>query len=466
VARIIVIGAGVAGLAAAARMASGVNEVTLVERNPSPGGSVTWAGPHTLTLPAALRDLFVKTGGRKAGSAGALEDVVDLRPVDPVRTYVFPDGTRLDLPNTARGATKDAFDAAFGPGAGAAWLGVLDHGSRAWSAVRPTLVEVPNAGRGDLWRLLRDSAARRALAPRRTLRQVGADAGVRDPRMLRILDEFALGAGAEPARAPAVLSMRLYIEHVFGAWRVVGGPATLVDALYERCVKRGVTFRFGTEVRSVASGAVTLADGQQLSADTIVAALDARVLAGLTGAKPSREAYAPSAFSVRLDGPSGVELPHESVLFGDDGQPTIRVHAAPERPTEWIATVDAVAAAGAGAAGQSGTGAVAVHSDDRRDEDARRLAVDLAKRLGLAADAVTVRDVLTPADRERLTGTPGGSLHGPTVDSLSSALLRSPTVQPIKGLLHVGASARPGPGIAFAALGAWNAAEVLRPTRV
>lgn len=445
-ARIIVIGAGVAGLAAAARMASGVNEVTLVERNPSPGGSVTWAGPHTLTLPATLRDLFVKTGGRKAGAAGALEDVVDLRPVDPVRRYVFPDGTRLDLPNSSRGATKEAFDAAFGAGAGAAWLGVLDHGGRAWGAIRPTLVEVPNAGRGELWRLLRDSAARRALGPRRTLRQVGAEAGIGDPRMLRILDEYALGAGAVPDRAPAVLSIRPYIEHVFGAWRVVGGPTVLIDALYERCVKRGVTFRFGTQVRSVASGAVTLTDGERLDADTIVAALDARVLAELTGAKPSREAYSPSAFSVRLEGPSGVELPYESVLFGDGGQqPTIRVHVAPEQPTEWIASVDATV---------------------ETKIDARRLADELTKRLGIAADAVTVRDVLTPADRERLTGTPGGSLHGPTADSLSSAVLRSPTVQPIKGLLHIGASARPGPGVAFAALGAWNAAEVLRPTRV
>ena len=77
-----------------------------------------------------------------------------------------------------------------------------------------------------------------------------------------------------------------------------------------------------------------------------------------------------------------------------------------------------------------------------------------------------MREIFTPADRERLTGAPGGSANGPAIDSLSSAILRSPTVQPIKGLLHVGGSSRPGPGIAFAALSAWNAAEVLRPTRV
>lgn len=451
VARIIVIGAGVAGLAAAARMASGANEVTLVERGVAAGGAVSWAGPHTLTLPATLRDLFVKTGGRKAGSAGALENVVDLRPVDPVRRFAFPDGTRLDLPNTSRGATKDAFDAAFGAGSGEAWLRVLDHGNRAWGAIRPTLVEVPDAGRADLWRLLRSTSARRALAPRRTLRQVAADAGVRDPRMVRVLDEYAIGAGALPEQAPAILAIRPYIEHAFGAWRVVGGLTELVTAMYERCLARKVTFRFETEATAVAEGAVTLANGERLAADVIVAALDAQVLArltGPTGGKRPNVAYSPSAFSVRLtldDAAAKIEMPYEVVLFGQPGERTIRVHSAPEQPREWVATVDA---------------------DSRSEVDATALAADVARRLGVSGDGLTVADVLRPADLERLTGTPGGSLHGPAVDSLSSALLRSPTVQPIRGLLHIGASARPGPGVAFAALGAWNAAEVLKPTRV
>jgi phytoene dehydrogenase-like protein len=494
VARIIVIGAGVAGLAAAARMASGVNEVTLVERNASPGGgAATWAGPHTLTLPAVLRDLFIKTGGRKGGSSGAhgssgaLEDVVDLRPVDPVRRFVFPDGTRLDLPNTARGATKEAFDGAFGPGSGEAWLRVLDHGNRAWSAVRPTLVEVPDAGRAELWRLLRSAAARRALAPRRTLRQIGAEAGIRDPRMLRVLDEYALGAGADPADAPAVLTIRPYIEHAFGTWRVVGGTAELVTAMYERCVARGVTFRFGTAANAVAAGSVTLADGERLDADVIVAAVDAHVLAGLTGSKRRGvAAYSPSAYCVRLTldeaTAAAVELPHETVLFGAQGAPgapggrggqggqnerTIRVHAAPEKPREWIVTVtdpETVTPT------RDDAETVTPTRDDAETvpptrELAAALAKELAGRLGVVGDGLTVADVITPADFERLTGTPGGSLHGPVADSLSSAILRSPTVQPIRGLLHIGGSARPGPGLAFAALGAWNAAEVVKPTR-
>jgi phytoene dehydrogenase-like protein len=452
-ARIIVVGSGLAGLAAAARMASAANDVTVIERNASPGGSLVWATPDTITLPAALRDLFVKTGGRKASAGGKLEEVVDLRPVDPVRTYRFPDGSGLELPNAARGASKDAFDAAFGPGAGDAWLRVVDHGNRAWSAIRPTLVEVPDAGRGDLWRLLRNSAARRALAPRRTLRQIGEAAGIRDPRMMRVLDEYAQTAGAAPETAPSVLAIRPYIEQTFGAWRIVGGLPELAAALYERCLKRGVNFRFDAAARSIAAGGVTLADGERLTADVVVAAVDAHVLARLTGGKQAEAAgesrptgYSPSSLSVRLESRDTTERVYETVLFGAGDEATIRLRAAPERPDEWIASTDV----------PIGT----------RNPDPEALKRSVAQRLGIPEDALTVREIFTPADRELLTGTPGGSLHGPAINSLSSAILRSPTVQPIKGLLHVGPSSRPGPGIAFAALSTWNAAEVLKPTRV
>jgi phytoene dehydrogenase-like protein len=452
-ARIIVIGSGVAGLAAAARMAGGGNDVTLVERNSFPGGSLNWAFPGVLTLPAVLRDLFVKTGGRKASAAGLLEDVVGLRAVDPVRAYLFADGSRLDLPNAARGAAKDAFDGAFGAGAGDAWLRVVDHGSRAWSAIRPRLVEVPDAGRRDLWRLLRSGDARRDVGVRRTLRQVGEGAGVRDPRMWRVLDEYARGAGAVLDRAPAVLTTRVYIEQTFGAWRIVGGFSELATAMYERCLKRGVSFRFDAEVGSVASGAVTLVDGERLAADVIVAAVDAHVLAGLTGGKAARGSaevgvgagYSPSILSLKIASSEACELPYESVIFGEGSEPTLRVQVAPELPGEWI-----------------------VHADvwRGREWDAELVRKRVAGRLGVRADALEVREVFTPADRERLTGTPGGSVNGPAIDSVTTAILRSPTVQPIKGLLHVGGSSRPGPGIAFEALSAWNAAEVLKPTRV
>jgi phytoene dehydrogenase-like protein len=173
VARIIVIGAGMAGLAAAARLASRDNDVVVCEASAHVGGVLgSWrhgdltfdTGAHTLTLPAVYRDLFIKTGSRKKSAAAALEDRVDLRPVDPVRRYLFPDGTALDLPNASRGRLRAAFDEALGTGAGDAWLRVTDHGSAVWDAIRPALVEAPGSGGRELARLL-PTSDRTAAAP-------------------------------------------------------------------------------------------------------------------------------------------------------------------------------------------------------------------------------------------------------------------------------------------------------------
>jgi phytoene dehydrogenase-like protein len=157
VAKIVVIGAGMGGMAAAARLAAQRHQVTVLEAAEGVGGAVgrfradglTFdTGPYTLGLPAVYRDLFVKTGSRKASAAGRLEDRVDLYPLDPVRRYVFPDGAVLDLPNASRGRLRTAFDEALGAGAGDSWLRLVDHGGRAWEALRPVLVEANCAGCG------------------------------------------------------------------------------------------------------------------------------------------------------------------------------------------------------------------------------------------------------------------------------------------------------------------------------
>src|ERR1700737_717973 len=167
-----------AGLAAAARLATRDNSVLVCEASQVAGGALgLWqhddlifdTGAHTLTLPAAYRDLFIKTGSRKKSAAASLEERVDLRPLDPVRRYLFPDGARLDLPNASRGRLLAAFDDALGTGAGDAWLRVIDHGSRVWEAIRPTLVETPGSGDRELTRLLRTTSGRRALTPLRSL---------------------------------------------------------------------------------------------------------------------------------------------------------------------------------------------------------------------------------------------------------------------------------------------------------
>lgn len=73
-AEVVVIGAGMGGLAAAARLAALGHDVSVFEQGKHPGGKVATyrrdgfafdTGPSLLTLPAVYRDLFLKTASSR-----------------------------------------------------------------------------------------------------------------------------------------------------------------------------------------------------------------------------------------------------------------------------------------------------------------------------------------------------------------------------------------------------------------
>ena len=161
--RVVVIGGGVAGLAAAARLAAAGHRVTLLEQAPEVGGKLgvhqragfTFdTGPSLLTMPEVFRELFAATGD-------PLDRVLPLRRVDPLTSYRWPDGTVLDLPAEAQ-LTGPALDAALGPGTGVQWLRLLRRGARLEAATRRPFLEAPRRQPGDAGRARPAPARRRA----------------------------------------------------------------------------------------------------------------------------------------------------------------------------------------------------------------------------------------------------------------------------------------------------------------
>ena len=250
-AAVVVVGAGMGGLAVAARLAALGHDVTVVRAGRAVVGGklgvlardgfVFDTGPSLLTLPAVYRDLFLATGG-------PLEDDVAARARSTrSATTGSPTAPRLDLPNASRCRDRPRrWDDALGAGAGADWTAFCDRAggdlgrdprgrssSPRWTGARTLLRQAPPAARPADRRPVALAARARAAATCAT-RTSGP-----------VLDRYATYTGSDPRRAPAALATVPYVEQTFGAWHVAGGLRRLGDAVHARAVERGATVRTG-----------------------------------------------------------------------------------------------------------------------------------------------------------------------------------------------------------------------------
>ena len=488
-ARVVVIGAGVGGLAAAARLARLGHQVTVCEQAAVVGGKLATyqrggfrfdTGPSLLTLPAVFRDLFRKTGK-------PLESVLDLVPVEPIARYRFADGTGLDLPNTGSYDVAAALDAALGAGSGADWRRLMERADRMWRAARDPVLGSALDGRG--WaRLVRDYARPgrsqlRTVAPWQSLRSLGRQY-LRDPRLGMLLDRYATYTGSDPRRAPAVLATIPYVEQTFAAWYVVGGLHRLATAIADRAVLRGARIRTSTPVSAVRTAGsrvcgITLADGERVPADVVVSDVDAthlyadllphrRSLARLRRATPSLAGF---VLLLAVRGRTG-NLAHHNVLFPADYDAEfdaifgLSPRPVPD-PTLYVAVPDDPATAPAGdeawfvLANAPRQGPVDWDSPGLAASYADRLLTLLAGRGLDVRDRLAFCEVRTPADLERATGAVGGSIHGTSSNGVRGALLRPANRSPVPGLFLVGGSSHPGGGLPLVAMSAAIVADLI-----
>lgn len=486
-ARIVVVGAGVGGLAAAARLARQRHDVVVCEQAQVVGGKLGEfvrdgfrfdTGPSLLTLPAVYRDLFRATGE-------PLEEVCELLPVDPAVRYLFPDGTVLDVPNTGAEDVCAAIEATLGAGSGQQWRGLLDRGAAIWEVTRESVLQSPLDGPRDLLRRLRGVSDLRTVAPWRTLSGVGARC-LDDPWLRMVLDRYATYAGSDPRRAPAALATIPYVEQTFGSWYVRGGLRRLGEAVAERARAAGAVLRTGADVAAIdleggRVAGVRLTTGERLPADAVVSNADAshlyRDLVAAPAALRRLDRATPSlAGFVLLLGVRNrtLGLAHHTVLFPADYAAEFDAIFGPAPrpvpdPTLYVAVADDPLVAPPG--DESWFVLVNAPRQGPVDWTADGIAAGYAGRLLdlLARRGLDVRDRLafcewrSPADLERATRSPGGAIYGTSSNGLRAAFLRPANRSPVPGLFLVGGSAHPGGGLPLVAMSAGIVSRLIGP---
>lgn len=486
--RIAVVGAGVGGLAAAARLRVKGHDVTVYEQGPSVGGKLATyrregfafdTGPSLFTLPAVYRDLFLKTGA-------PLEDEVDLQALDPAFGYHFADGSSVVLPGVDPARCAVALGDALGGDAQAEWRAFMERASDMWQLTRRPFLESPLDG----WRTLLPLAAPRdvrTIAPFTSLRSLSRSF-FHDPRLVTLVDRYATYTGSDPRKAPAVLATVPYVEQAFGAWHLGGGVGTLADALHRRCLSLGVDVKVHASVSRITTreSAVTGLDvgSTHVDADIVVANADASVVYGELvddpAARKERSRVATAAPSLAgfvillaLRGRSA-GLHHHNVwfpeqyddefdsIFGSSPRavpdPAIYVCApddpamAPPDHEAWFVLVNAP---------RHGRGGIDWTAPGVAEGYADHVLAVLARRGMDVRDRILWREVRTPADLERSVRAPGGSIYGQSSNGPRAAFARPANRSPVQGLYLVSGSAHPGGGLPLVGMGAEIVAELI-----
>jgi phytoene desaturase len=499
VSRVVVVGAGVGGLAAACRLAAAGHEVVVCEASAEVGGKLGLVrtttsrgdfrfdtGPSLLTLPHLLREVFDDTGG--------WPDTLSLTPLEPLARYRFADGTVLDASSDLDEHCR-RLDAALGVGAGEQWRRFAGRAERAWEASREPFLEQPLDGARTLARLLlRRPGDLPAVAPWATLRGLAAR-DLRDPRLRTCADRYATYTGSDPRRAPAALAAVPHAERAFGGWYVQGGLHRIAEELRRRLLALGGELRLRAPVAAVdvvggRARGVRLARDEHVPADVVVANADAAAVYGhllppsagrVARRRLARATPSLSGFVLLLAVEGGTPgLAHHNVLFpadydaeldavfGDGAQPA-------DDPTLYVSAPadDAVRPAGCEAwfvlvnAPRHGTGPGAVDwSAPGLAERYRDRLLDLLAVRGLPVrERVIWSRTISPADLEARTGAPGGAIYGTSSNGARAAFLRPANRSPVPGLYLVGGSSHPGGGLPLVLLSARIVAGLVGPSR-
>ncbi len=325
---VVIVGAGLAGLSAALRLAGAGRSVTVVERESIPGGragrlSVPTAegtyefdtGPTVLTMPDLIADAFDCVGED-------MNDWLELEPIAPLYRSFYPDGSVLDVHADVDQMAQEITEV-IGPDEAAGYRRYVDFVSKLYRYEMKDFIDRNIDSPFDL--LTPDLAKLIAIGGFRKLAPKVREY-LKDPRTERIYSFQAMYAGLSPYDALAIYAVIAYMDSVAGVFFPKGGMHAVPAAMAAAAEKHGVTFRYNTTVESVETSgdratAVITTDGERIPADVVVLNPDLPVAyRDLLGKEPwsvKRLSYSPSCY-LFLAGSSAhySKIAHHNIHFG------------------------------------------------------------------------------------------------------------------------------------------------------
>ncbi len=480
-----IIGAGIAGIAAALRLQKQGFQVTVFEANEKLGGKMAEVigdgfrfdrGPTVLTKPEYVEELFNLFG--KSAS-----DYWKYEPVDPIFKYFFEDGTvinssrkRQQFAAEIAEKTSDSKESIF------KFLDDVEKTHYLTDEVFlqrslhqfknyldwPTARGILNFGKVDVFRSMNTANQKR----------------FKDQKVVDIFNRYASYNGSNPYWAPATLNVIAHYEITLGTYFSEGGIYSIIEALKKLAIEQGITFKLNTPIQEIeysektVTGVKTTAGTEPF--DVVISNVDVyntykQLLPDFKAPKQFLEQPRSSSVIVFYWGIEREfpELGLHNMFLTEDAKaeyqhlfelnkpyhdPTIHMtisskrnaNDAPEGCENWAALISVPHDAG-----QNWDEWIAEARKNVLAKLGRILKTDIEK-------LIVYEDVLDPRKVSEETNAAFGAVFGNASNSMFSAFLRHPNFSPkIDNLFFCGGTAHPGPGIPLCLLSAKIASKLI-----
>ena len=321
---VVIVGAGLAGLRAALRLAGAGRKVTVLERESVPGGRNGLlnkdgdsfdTGPTVLTRPSLINDAFNCVGED-------MKDWLELTPLTPLYRAFYADGSQLDVHSDT--AEMEAEIAQHISGAEA--TGYRKYVDFVTKLYKYEMNDFIDRNIDSPFNLLTPNLARlialggfRKLSPK-------VNQFMKDPRLQKVYSFQAMYAGVSPQQALAIYAVIAYMDSVNGVFFPKGGMHAVPRALAAAAEKHGVVFKYNTTVSQVEvtngrAKAVITEAGERYECDAVILNPDLPVayrdLLGKTPLSVKRLKYSPSCVTLLIGSNKKYDhTAHHNIHFG------------------------------------------------------------------------------------------------------------------------------------------------------
>ncbi|MBC8054302.1 MAG: phytoene desaturase [Sphingobacteriaceae bacterium] len=474
----IVIGAGIAGIAASIRLAVKGYSVTVFEANAYPGGKLSEiqtegyrfdAGPSLFTMPQYVDELFVLAGKQP-------RDYFNYQRLEKLCNYFYEDGTQLtawsDSEKFAKEIARKTTDTA------QSVINFLKKSEKIYSITNHVFLEK------SLHRLqtylntdtLKSLAQVAEIDSMRSMNKAN-ESFFKDKRTVQLFNRYATYNGSNPYKAPATLNVIPHLEYHYGAYFPSGGMSAITQSLVNLAKDCGVEFLYNMPVDEIVIDNKSVkgitARGTTFSSSVVVSNMDVwftykKLLQGqkaperILGQERSSSALI-FYWGIKAQFP---QLDLHNIFFSQNYQkefefiwqegkifsdPTVYVNIsskykpddAPDGCENWFVMINVPSNSG-----QDWDGLILEAKANILSKLRRVLGLDIAS-------LIQCEEILDPRSIESKTASYQGSLYGTSSNDRFAAFLRHPNFSSkLKGLYFAGGSVHPGGGIPLALLSA------------